>query len=179
MARYFSILLFFFLSLTGCATQPPAPVVTRGMGEDVEGKSSAATSLGLISVPVFTRDTKRPPGPMPDRALNVSTQCDFKDELGTHGHLAIQIKEANIQRFTAKVTIPTQGVCHFDITKFRQTEKMPIPVLVAKNSSCRITVWEQDNAVTVSFNACSAHCTNDAFSYLWPILIDRPSGECA
>jgi hypothetical protein len=165
--------------LAACAGQPPAPVVFRDTGGGVEQKSLAARPLGVISVPLAASSGKRMPAPIPVRPLNVSTQCEFRDEVGTHGRMALQIEEASVKRFNAEVTIPKRGVCSFDLARFRQTEKLPTPVLSAGDSSCRVYIWEQGNAVTVAFNACEAYCTADAYDYLWPILVDNPSGECA
>ena len=42
-----------------------------------------------------------------------------------------------------------------------------------------IIMWEQGKGVTVAFNNCQAKCEGDAFSYLWPILVDPRNGRCA
>ena len=52
-------------------------------------------------------------------------------------------------------------------------------VLSDRESACTVRMWEQERGVTVAFNGCQARCSGDAFSYLWPILIDRRSGRCA
>lgn len=173
------ILLSLPLLLTACMIQPAAPVVHRNPGGDVEQKSVAARPLGVIAVAPAGKPAKPVPAPIPVRPLNVSTQCEFKDEVGTHGRMALQIEEANVKRFNAQVTMGKRGVCNFDLAGFRQTATLPTPVLTSSDTACRVYVWEQGNAVTVAFSACHSHCTADSFDYLWPILVDNPSGECA
>jgi len=165
------------LLLAACMTQPPAPVADKASG--MEATSAAATPpvAAAAVAPAVRKPGKR--GPIPVRALNVSTQCEFKDEAGTHGRMALQIEDANVRRFNAQVTIGRRGVCSFDLARFHQTAKMPTPVLASNDTACRVYVWEQGSAVTVAFSACHAHCTADAFDYLWPILVDSPTGECA
>ncbi|MBI4984835.1 MAG: hypothetical protein HZC24_05695 [Rhodocyclales bacterium] len=164
--------------LAACTSQVGAPVVRRDVGGSVETKSSAAQPVGVIAVPPVGAAGSGKPGPIPVRALNVATQCEFSDETGAHGRMALQIEAASVKRFTAEVNIPRRGVCNFDLARFRQTETMPTPVLVSNDTPCRVYVWEQGSAVTVAFNSCEANCTADAYSYLWPILVD-PSGKCA
>lgn len=165
--------------LAACMTQPAAPVVHRDAGGDVGKKSAAARPLGVIAVAPAGKPAKPGPAPIPVRPLNVSTQCEFKDEAGTHGRMALQIEEASVKRFNARVTLGKRGVCNFDLAGFRQTATLPTPVLSASDTACRVYMWEQGNAVTVAFSACHSHCTADSFDYLWPILVDNPSGKCA
>ena len=81
-------------------------------------------------------------------------------------------------RFVAEVSIPKQGVCHFDMKYFKQTESFPNVVLTDGASGCVVRMWEQEKGVTVAFNACQSKCGGDAFSYLWPILVDTRNGRC-
>ena len=86
---------------------------------------------------------------------------------------------AAVKRFTAEVSIPKQGLCRFDIKNFRQTAKLPNVVLTDAQSTCVVRMWEQEKGVTVAFNACESKCSGDAFSYLWPILVDTRNGRCS
>ncbi len=91
----------------------------------------------------------------------------------------LQVTKAEVKRFVAEVTIPKQGLCRFDMKHFNQTARMPNVVLTDRESACTVRMWEQEKGVTVAFNSCQAKCSGDAFSYLWPILVDTRSGRCA
>lgn len=117
--------------------------------------------------------------PIPDKELEVRTRCSFKDVQGGQGSMDLQVTKAEVKRFVAEVTIPKQGLCRFDMKHFEQTARMPNVVLTDRASACTVRMWEQDKGVTVAFNGCQAKCSGDAFSYLWPILVDTRSGRCA
>jgi hypothetical protein len=117
--------------------------------------------------------------PIPDKELDVRTRCSFKDVQGGKGSMDLQVTKAEVKRFVAEVTIPKQGLCRFDMKHFEQTARMPNVVLTDRASACTVRMWEQDKGVTVAFNGCQAKCSGDAFSYLWPILVDTRSGRCA
>jgi hypothetical protein len=159
-------------ALAACMTHPAPPIATRDGGEQIDAKTFAARQRENYA----GRTGKRTA--IPIRALNVTAQCDFKDEMGTSGNLALSVEDASVKQFTAQVNIPKRGVCNFDLARFHQTSKLPTPVLSDGTSSCRVYVWEQGNAVTVAFNACRSYCTANAYDYLWPILVDRKSGTC-
>jgi hypothetical protein len=116
--------------------------------------------------------------PMRVQALNVRTRCSFRDEAGTRGQLDLQVKEAVVKRFVADVSMRGKGSCRFDLKNFQQTETLPTVLLADAASGCRVRMWQQDMGVTIAFNGCSAECSGDAFSYLWPILVDSKSGRC-
>jgi hypothetical protein len=157
-------------------TQPAVPVA---VGEEPAVAQSGPAQATPQPVVRSTREAARQFAAAPVRALNVRTECRFKDETGYGGRLDLQVEEASIKRLKAEVAIPKRGVCRFDLAKFRQTRSLPSPILSAKGTKCRIFVWEQGDLVTVAFHACQASCTGKAFSYLWPILVDRKKGECA
>jgi hypothetical protein len=65
------------------------------------------------------------------------------------------------------------------LANFEQTEKLPQALLKHKTEEgCSVRMWEQGAKVTVAFNACPKSCERDAFSYLWPIMIEAKSGRC-
>jgi len=117
--------------------------------------------------------------PIPDKELDVRTRCSFKDVQGGRGSMDLQVTKAEVKRFVAEVTIPRQGLCRFDMKHFEQTARMPNVVLTDRASACTVRMWEQEKGVTVAFNSCQAKCSGDAFSYLWPILVDTRNGSCA
>lgn len=160
------------LLVAGCLTQPPAPVSVRDVGAVAEQRVAAGASP-FIALPAVR------PGPLPVRSLNASFECAFKDEVGTHGQLALLVEDARIKHFLAQVTMPRHGMCRFDLKDFDQTQSVPAAVLASRADNCSVRLWEQGEQVTVAFSHCEAHCTGEAFSYLWPILADRPSGTCS
>ena len=89
------------------------------------------------------------------------------------------VTKAEVKRFVAQVNIPKQGVCRFEMKAFAQTAKLPNVVLTDPASGCVVSMWEQGKILTVAFNACQAMCSGDAFSYLWPILVDTRNGRCS
>lgn len=159
------------LLLGGCITQAPAPVSIRDVGSGVEQQAAAAA-------PAIVLPRVRP-GAQPVRAINASVQCAFADEVGTRGHLDLQVEEADVKHFLAQVTMPKRGVCNFDLRDFHQTGRLPAVVLASSKDACSVRMWEQGSQITVAFSNCEAHCSGDAFTYLWPILADRPSGTCS
>ena len=121
--------------------------------------------------------------PMPDKELNVRTRCTFRDVAGGKGSMDLQVSKAEVKRFVAEVNIPKQGLCRFDMKNFQQTARLPNVVLSDPESSCAVRMWEQEmgkaKGVTVAFNGCQSKCEGDAFSYLWPILVDPRNGRCS
>ena len=117
--------------------------------------------------------------PIPDKALDIRTKCSFRDVAGGRGSMDLQVTKAEVKRFVAEVNIPRRGLCRFDMKNFQQTSKLPNVVLTDDESGCVVRMWEQEKGVTVSFNACQAKCSGDAFSYLWPILVDSRNGRCS
>lgn len=117
--------------------------------------------------------------PMPTRALNVKSKCSHRDAIGTQTNLNLLVKNAEVKTFAAKVNIPKHGLCRFDLKDFKQTEKLPQALLKAKDGSdCSVRMWEQGSEVTIAFNSCPKACEGEAFSYLWPILVEAKTGRC-
>jgi len=117
--------------------------------------------------------------PIPDRALEVRAKCGFRNLSGGRGMLDLQVTKAEVKRFSAEVDIPKQGLCRFDMKNFQQTAMLPNVVLTDAASGCVVHMWEQEKSVTVAFSACQSMCGGDAFSYLWPIVVDTRKGSCS
>lgn len=115
--------------------------------------------------------------PMPVRPLQVKTECRFRDETGYSGSAVLDVDYDQVKAFAATVDIPRRGSCHFDLAGFRQV-KAPAHVELLASNGCTVRMWEQGDQVTVAFSKCARQCTGDAADYLWPILVDRPSGHC-
>ena len=162
------------LLLGACATPEPkvAPTATAPEEKPVK-KAERIESQPLKHL------AGRKLKPIPDKELDVKTRCSFKDVQGGRGSMDLQVTKAEVKRFVAEVTIPKQGLCRFDMKHFNQTARMPNVVLTDRESACTVRMWEQEKGVTVAFNACESKCSGDAFSYLWPILVDTRNGRCS
>jgi hypothetical protein len=113
-----------------------------------------------------------------ERPLNVRADCSFRDEVGYAGRLDLEVQDAGVRRFAAKVDVPKRGSCRFDLGEFRQATALPTITLASTSSRCTVRMWEQGSQVTVAFSDCQAQCDGGAFDYLWPILVEAPSGRC-
>lgn len=174
MQRFF--LAGILLWLAACATPepPPVPVVA-----DAVVTSAPLPPKEKIKSQPLKHLVGRSLKAMPDTPLEVRTKCSFRDVAGGHGRMDLQVNKAEVKRFVAEVSIPKQGLCRFDMKQFEQTAKLPNVVLTDGKDGCVVRMWEQEKGVTVAFNGCQAKCGGDAFSYLWPILVDTKSGRCS
>ena len=117
--------------------------------------------------------------PQPTRPLNVRANCSTMDAIGTVRRLDLLVKEASVQTFDAQVTMKEYGACRFSLRDFEQIEKMPQALLRHRQESgCTVRMWEQGNKVTIAFDNCPKSCEGDAFSYLWPLIVEGKSGRC-
>ena len=117
--------------------------------------------------------------PQPTRPLNVRAKCSTRDAIGTTRRLDLLVKEASVQTFDAQVTMKGYGTCSFRLNEFEQVEKLPQALLRHKSEAgCSVRMWEQGPKVTIAFNSCPKSCEGDAFSYLWPIMVEAKSGRC-
>lgn len=166
------------LLLAACATPKPESTSTPDEPTQTEAKPQREFKSQPLKH-LAGRNLK----PMPDKELDVRARCSFKDVQGGRGSMDLDVRKAEVKRFVAEVDIPKQGLCRFDLKTFEQTARMPNVVLTDSDSSCVVRMWEQPSGkkkgVTVSFNSCQAKCGGDAFSYLWPILVDAQSGRCS
>lgn len=117
--------------------------------------------------------------PQPTRPLNVRSRCSHRDAIGTTTKLDLMVKEAQVKKFSAQVNIRQYGACRFSLEDFEQVEQLPQVLLRHKaDSGCTARMWEQGPKVTIAFNGCAKSCEKDAFSYLWPIMVEAKSGRC-
>jgi len=117
--------------------------------------------------------------PQPTRPLNARARCAGRDGIGNQTQLDLLVKEAEVKSFVAQVSMKNHGTCRFALQDFEQTEKMPQPLLMHKRESgCSVRMWEQGPKLMVAFNACPKSCEGDAFSYLWPIMVEAKTGRC-
>ena len=165
--------------LAACATSAPPPAET----EAAKSAATAPAPPGARQEHLKSQPLKYLAGrslkAMPEKPLNIRTRCNFRDVAGGQGRMDLQVSQAEVQRFYAEISIPGQGLCRFDMKTFAQTGTLPTVVLTDPQDGCVVRMWEQGKGVTVAFNRCQAKCSGDAFSYLWPILVDTRSGRCA
>ena len=158
--------------VAACAAPPQGPP------EAPARESSPAAAPVTPAAPASPVAKAKKPGPIPTRALNVTTDCRFRDESGYSAALALAVSEARVSRFEANIDIPKRGSCKFDLRNFRQTRELPIVELQHTRDACVVRVWEQGERVTVSFDRCRKMCSGTAWNHLWPILADRRDGSC-
>ncbi|WP_168734321.1 hypothetical protein [Pseudothauera nasutitermitis] len=150
------------LMLAACGTPrvaPPAPQVPE---EVLEHPSQARERLR----------------PMPVRPLDVQAECRFTDAAGYKVDASVDIRQSDVRAFSARIDVPRRGACRFDLADFRQVRKAPNVELRAADG-CSVLVWEQGDQVTVGFSRCASRCDRGTFDYVWPLLVDRPSGRCS
>lgn len=116
--------------------------------------------------------------PMPLRTFSLSTQCRFKDEAGNFGSATVDVANSKVNAFKAELTMPKRGTCRFDLAQFRQTQALPSIELTGARD-CRVHMWDQGEQVTVAFANCHHLCSPaSAQDYVWPLLIDKATGQC-
>ena len=166
------------LAVAGCAEVEKSPEVVP------EAAVAPEPPLPEIVQPEFKNSTlkylaNRHLKPQPTRPLNVRSKCLHKDAIGTATKLDLLVKEAVVKTFSAQVEIKGYGICRFNLGDFDQAEKLPQALLKHKRESgCLVRMWEQGDKVTIAFNSCPKSCEKDAFSYLWPIVVEAKSGRC-
>lgn len=163
--------------LAGCATSPPpttpTPTPTPAPAPQTTPKTPELKkeTLALLA--------KRGHKPITGQALNARASCSFRDDTGYAGRLELAVRDARVEQLDARVDVPNRGSCQFRLADFRQTENLPIVVLASQKTSCKVSLWEQGDQVTVAFRDCRAECGGDAVNYLWPILVDSRKGSCS
>ena len=161
------------------------PLLAAGcaeLGKQAESgpeSGSTATSEQKIESQPLKYLKNRSIKPQPTRPLNVRAKCSTRDAIGTTRRLDLLVKEASVQTFDAQVTMKEYGACRFNLRDFEQIEKMPQALLRHRQESgCTVRMWEQGNKVTIAFDNCPKSCEGDAFSYLWPLIVEGKSGRC-
>lgn len=151
--------------VAACASPPPPPAVVRpGPVPDVDVTEHPSAARGRLK-------------PMPVRPLNVQADCRFKDEVGYSASARLDVSYSEVRSFAATVDVPRRGSCRFELADFQQVRREPHVELRARDG-CVVRMWEQGDQVTVAFAHCASRCDRGTFDYVWPILVDRPSGRC-
>ena len=143
--------------LASCATPPSVPP------SESAAETHPSTAPGRLK-------------PMVVRPLDVKANCRFRDEAGYAASAVLDIEQSEVKAFSATVDVPRRGSCRFD-GPFTQTRHLPSVELRARDG-CTVSIWEQGQQVTVGFSNCARRCSRGTFDYVWPIIVDRTSGEC-
>jgi hypothetical protein len=171
------VILIALTLLAACATPPeppppsaPAPSPVATPPQETKPKLRNDTLKHLAN-----RNLK----PIETRPLNAKASCAFRDPTGYRGKLSLNVKEASVKNFEANVDVPKRGSCNFRLKDFNQTHSDPIVILSARQSDCKVRLWEQEDQVTVAFRDCRKECSGNSVDYLWPILVDNRKGSCS
>lgn len=164
--------------LAGCATAP-SPTTPTASAPEPAPAPQAAQKTPELKKETLAYLAKRGHKPISGRALNARASCKFRDDTGYAGRLDLAVKDARVEQLDARVDVPNRGSCQFRLADFRQTESLPTVVLASQKTSCKISLWEQGNQVTVAFRDCRSECGGDTVNYLWPILVDSQNGSCS
>ncbi|MCB1908367.1 MAG: hypothetical protein KDH15_13440 [Rhodocyclaceae bacterium] len=152
-------------------------------------------TVGLVALAASCATPPPPPPPPPPKEkpappppprkvekpkakrINVANECRFKNVTGYNGDAKLDVAESKVRHFQARVDIPRRGHCRFEDKDFKQVRYAPHVELASANG-CKIRMWEQGRKFTVAFADCNRHCSGSAADYLWPILMDKPTGKC-
>jgi len=170
--------LALLLLLGACAEVEKQPDA-GAPGETAVDRTSTAEETPKFKNSTLKYLANRNLKPQPTRPLNVKSKCSHRDAVGTATKLDLLVKDAQVKTFAAQVAIKGYGTCRFNLSDFEQTEKLPQALLKHKrDDGCLVRMWEQGPKVTIAFNSCPKSCEGDAFSYLWPIMVEQKSGRC-
>lgn len=173
MRRFWRILPVLLLASCAQVEKAPEPKV------EPEAEKPAVAAPPKMQSDTLKYLAKRRITPQVNRPLNIRSRCTHKDEIWTTTKLDLLVNEAEVKTFTAQVTMKKYGTCRFNLNDFEQAEKLPQALLRHKNDKdCSVRMWEEGSKVTLAFNRCPNVCEGDAFSYLWPIMIEAKSGRC-
>ena len=173
-------LLVVAVAAAGCAeVEKPVEKPSAPAAEAVAEKPVITTAEPKLKASTLKLLASRNMKPQPTRPLNVSSRCTHKDEIGTQTILDLLVTEAEVKTFAAQVSMKGRGTCRFTLDDFDQVEKLPQALLRhKKQSGCLVRLWEEGPKVTIAFNSCPRSCDGNAFSYLWPIMVEADSGRC-
>lgn len=130
--------------------------------------------------PVTAPAPGKAPAPIPDRALNIRSDCTSRDELGYAEAIKLSVANGLVSQLEVRITVPKRGSCRFQLADFRQTRSAPHVELVARSGSkCATRMWYQQNRFTVAFSDCPEMCTpRSTVDYIWPIELRLSDGAC-
>lgn len=113
-----------------------------------------------------------------NQPINIRHSCSFKNETGYKGSTRIEINNNEVRQLNTAYEIPAQGSCQIDFRGFRQTRHSP-SIELRHADGCTARIWTQGRQLTVSYTQCAQRCSSaETFRFVWPVLIDQPSGRC-
>ncbi len=113
------------------------------------------------------------------KPITIQHRCSFRNETGYKGSTIVDIAANEVKRLATSIEVPVAGgYCNFDGSGFRQTARSPA-IELRHTDGCTVRIWSQGPQLTISYSACAARCSKpEVFQYIWPVLIDQPSGRC-
>lgn len=113
------------------------------------------------------------------KAINIKQRCSFRNETGYNGSTLVEIANNEVKALSTQISVPLHGgSCSFEGSGFRQVARTP-SIELRHNDGCTVRIWTQGKQLTISYSKCAARCSNpEVFKYIWPVLIDQPSGKC-
>ena len=189
LALLLSVILF-----AGCASSPPPPAATTKTKAEPAAAPEAAPSEDPGSDTAKTQLPQGKPGSLlakidrarlsaqvqqAPKAINIKQRCSFRNETGYNGSTLVEIADNEVKALSTQIEVPLHGgSCSFEGPGFRQTARTP-SIELRHNDGCTVRIWTQGKQLTISYSKCAARCSNpEVFKYIWPVLIDQPSGKC-
>ncbi len=112
------------------------------------------------------------------RPITLERACSFRNETGYKGSTRVNIRNGEVIQLDTTYEIPDYGICRIEKAGFRQVATTP-SIELRHADGCTARIWTQGRQLTISYTRCAARCSRpEAFSYVWPVLIDQPSGRC-
>lgn len=162
------------------ATPPVATVNAEGEAPRYKLPDSLKEWRAGRKVPLYEDPEAAPwqATPTEPRLQNAAVSCNYKDEGGIRGRVALLVDDFKVTRFNARIEMPNGGVCTFDSKKMEQRPFEQGVALQSKGDECVVRMWEQKHRITIAAYSCHKQCSKGSFSYLWPILMDTRIGTC-
>lgn len=136
----------------------------------------ALGACGLLpSVPLPGRPT-----PIADRPIDIEGRCAQTEEDGFRENALLSVRDGQVLALSWQLQVGRRGSCSFEQADFRQTQRRPHIVLLARDGSgCQLMIWQDPRRITLAHAGCANHCTPGVYEQAWPVMFDPGSGRCA
>jgi hypothetical protein len=113
---------------------------------------------------------------MPLRTFSVSTQCNFRDETGNFGKATVDIANSKVNALKVELTMPKRGSCRYDLA----SSARPRPCRPSSSRRPRLPHHHGSRASRSPWPSPTATPVfpSSAHDYVWPLLIDKATGQC-
>ncbi|MEN3110661.1 hypothetical protein ACFONG_02270 [Uliginosibacterium paludis] len=152
------------------ATKPPASTPDKSPVRITQGSASTISRADKQRILAQMQASARP--------ITLERACSFHNETGYKGSTRVNIRNGEVVELATTYEIPDYGICRIEKAGFRQVASTP-SIELRHADGCTARIWTQGRQLTISYTRCAARCSRpEAFSYVWPVLIDQPSGRC-